>query len=98
MYGTSPGDLVSWASRVLSLAGSSTPRLDAEVLLAFVLSVTRAQLYAHWDQALDPQLIERYVGVVHRREAHEPVAYLIGQRAFYDVELWVDPGSAHSSA
>jgi len=31
------------------------------------------------------------VGLVKRREAHEPIAYLIGQRAFYDVDLWVDP-------
>jgi release factor glutamine methyltransferase len=92
-YGTSPGNLVGWASRVLALAGSSTPRLDAEVLLASVLSVTRAQLYAHWDRVLEPQQIEQYADLIRRRKAREPVAYLIGQRSFYDVELSVDPGA-----
>jgi release factor glutamine methyltransferase len=90
-FGSSRGELLVWASRVLALAGLSTPRLDAEVLLAFVLSTTRARLYARWNQDLELRQIEQYAHLVRRREAHEPVAYLVGQRAFYDVELWVDP-------
>jgi len=88
--GSSPGDLLTWAAKMLSASGSGTARLDAEVLLAFVLSTMRAGLYVCWDQELKPEQIEQYARLVRRRQAREPVAYLVGQRSFYDVDLCVD--------
>lgn len=78
------------AARRLAAAGCDTPRLDAEVLLAYVLGTDRAGLHLHWREPLAPADADRLAGLVARRAAHEPVAYLIGERAFYDVDLYVD--------
>jgi release factor glutamine methyltransferase len=83
-------DAVRWAIPLLVVSGSETPRLDAEVLLGHVLSTSRAGLLAHGDDALSAEQAAQFAQLVRRRVAHEPVAYLVGQRAFYDVELLVD--------
>jgi len=79
-----------WAVPVLASSGSTTPRLDTELLLAHVLSLTRPQLYVRWDDPLGAAAAGRFVALVQRRADHEPVAYLIGRRCFYDVDLYVD--------
>ena len=85
----SVGAAVRWGARALMSGGIETPRLDAEVLLGYVLSVERTQLYVRWDKPLDAQSAQQFVGLVRRRMAREPVAYLIGERAFYDLDLYV---------
>jgi len=85
----SVGDALRWALEVL-VPYSATPRLDAEVILADVLSLRRAQIYVRWDERLGAAAVQRYRSLVQRRAAHEPVAYLVGERAFYDLDLWVD--------
>lgn len=81
---------VQCAAQRLSAAGCETPRLDAEVLLAHVLGVTRAGLHLRWPEPLEPAAAAAFAGLVARRAAHEPVAYLIGERAFYDVDVRVN--------
>lgn len=88
--GMSVADALRWATRALVAGGSATPRLDAEVLLGHLLALGRAQLYVHWDDPLDALSARRYTGLIRRRVAHEPVAYLVGARAFYDLNLMVD--------
>jgi len=83
-------DALRRAAASLAANGNTSPRLDAEVLLAHVLSVRRAQLYLGWNHRLGTAVARRYGGLVRRRVAHEPVAYLVGERAFYDVDLYVD--------
>jgi release factor glutamine methyltransferase len=83
-------DAIRWAVRALTQSGSETPRLDAEVLLAHALELSRPELYARWNNPLERSAGERFTRLVRRRMAHEPVAYLVGRRAFYDVELAVD--------
>ncbi|WP_116091278.1 peptide chain release factor N(5)-glutamine methyltransferase [Sphingomonas crusticola] len=69
-------------------AVSDTPRLDAELLLADALGVSReALLLGAPDTAVPPSFAE----MVARRRAHEPVAYIIGSRAFWTIELAVSP-------
>lgn len=67
---------------------SDTPMLDAELLLAHALGVEREQLL------LKPpnEIPDAFEGLVARRERGEPVAYIIGKRAFWTVELEVAPG------
>ena len=74
----------------LAAAGVDTPRLDAEVLLAHVLGVDRAQLVAHPDRALDPAQARRFMDAARRRREREPVAYITGSRGFRALELAVD--------
>jgi release factor glutamine methyltransferase len=77
------------ATRILS-ATSDTPRLDAELLMAESLGIDRDRLL------LDPPqrrtLPARFADMVERRKQGEPVAYITGRRAFWDIELHVGPG------
>jgi release factor glutamine methyltransferase len=65
-------------------------RLEAEVLLAHVLGLTRAQLYARLDDALNPETTARFHALIARRATHEPLAYLTGHREFYGLDFVVD--------
>ena len=69
---------------------SPTARLDAEVLLAHVLGTTRTHLIASLDEPLAQSAGEHLAELVARRAALEPVAYLIGEREFYGLPLYVD--------
>jgi release factor glutamine methyltransferase len=68
---------------------SETPRLDAELLMAHALGVTREELLLSHTQAEAPTAFE---ALLARRLAHEPVAYILGRRAFWTIELEVGPG------
>ena len=81
--------LAAGAAR-LAAAGVDTPRLDAEVLLAGALGVDRGRLVIDRDVALDGAAAERFEAMLVRRAAREPVAYILGRRAFRRLELVVD--------
>ena len=77
------------ATQILS-ATSDSPRLDAELLMAEALGIDRDRLL------LDPPRVappERFRRMVERRAAGEPVAYITGRRAFWNIELHVGPGA-----
>lgn len=83
---------VTLGAGVSVLAGvSETPRLDAELLLSSVLGVDRARLIIDRDEPVDGPAGERFRELVVRRAAHEPIAYILGRRAFRRLELAVDP-------
>ena len=86
----SVGDSLRAAAARLAAAGVDTPRLDAEILLAAILGVDRSRLVIDRDAGLSPDVAERFEGLVTRREAREPVAYITGRRAFRRLELCVD--------
>lgn len=69
-------------------AGNATPALDAEVLLAHVLSVGRAQLRSHPEKPVHERA-EHYRALIARRAAGEPLAYLTGTREFWSLPLRV---------
>ena len=74
------------------LGGSSqTPRLDAELLLAEVLGCRRERLILDRDQVLERAHADRFAALLARRQAHEPIAYLLGRRDFRHLTLAVDP-------
>jgi release factor glutamine methyltransferase len=73
--------------------GSRSPRLDAELLLCEVLGVRRETLFADPARHLAPDEERRFEDYVCRREAHEPIAYIRGRRAFRTIELQVNPST-----
>lgn len=75
---------------MLSASASQTPRLDAEVLMAFVLGWGRAHLYGHWDEPLDEIAERHYQQLVRRRVAGEPIAYIRGYKEFLGLQFLVD--------
>lgn len=70
---------------------SDSASLDAQALLAWTLGADRAYLLAHGDAALTDEQAARFAALVARRAAGEPVAYILGRRAFYDREFIVTP-------
>lgn len=83
--------LLNEASRYLSRKGVTTPRLDAEVLLAHALECRRIDLYLRHDQPLDPSELDGFRELLRRRGRREPVAYLTGTKEFWSLPLRVTP-------
>lgn len=75
----------------VALASVASARLDAEVLLAQVLNCDRALLRAWPERELSAAHQAQYAALMQRRVAGEPVAYLIGRREFWSLELCVTP-------
>ncbi|WP_243041888.1 peptide chain release factor N(5)-glutamine methyltransferase [Dyella sedimenti] len=68
-------------------------RLEAELLLVHVLGKPRSWLIAHADDALDDAQAAAFDALVRRRRDGEPVAYLVGHRGFWSLELEVTPAT-----
>ncbi len=80
------------ARRRLEAAGVLEPRLEAEVMLTDVLGVPRHRIYAYQDDAIPADAVGTLEKVVERRLGREPLAYILGHREFYGVDLTVGPG------
>jgi len=85
------GDALAAASERLQRSGSETARLDAEVLLAYVLGIERSGLAAHPEAVLSTSQIDDFEGCLRRRASGEPVAYIRGMKEFYGAAMTVDP-------
>ena len=84
-------ELVSVGIARLRAAGSETPRLDAELLLAHVLGTDRTTIVAHPEAPVGNGSALQYHEVVGRREAGEPVAYIHGTKEFHGLAFGTDP-------
>lgn len=74
---------------LLREAGSRVDPADAALLLAHALGRPHSWLYAHGDDDMDPAAVQRFAGLLDRRAAGEPVAYLVGSRGFWRFDLAV---------
>jgi release factor glutamine methyltransferase len=84
-------DALEGAITAIAAAGCETPRLDAEVLLAHVLGVSRARLLSDRDLAVAGPAVRAYQDAVRRRAVlREPVAYIVGHKGFRRLEIAVD--------
>lgn len=71
------------------LDGGESPRLDAEVLLAGARRCPRAALFRDRDEAPAPEVTELYLRWIAERARGFPVAYLVGRREFWSLDLEV---------
>lgn len=85
------GYLISEGTQRLQEAGVDTPRLDAEILLADVLGVSRAYLFAHPEKEVTERARQEWHQRLERRRAREPLAYILGRAEFYGLEFTVTP-------
>jgi release factor glutamine methyltransferase len=93
MVGATPptiADLLSKSAAWLRDKGCTSPRLDAELLLAEVLGMSRVDLYVKFDQPLIPSEIDNYREFIRRRAEGEPVAYILGRAYFHNLEIKVN--------
>ncbi len=83
-------DALAMAAAELARAGVDTPRLDAELLLGSVLGVGRERLVIDASATLGTEPRQRFLGLIARRAAREPVAYILGHKGFRRITLSVD--------
>jgi release factor glutamine methyltransferase len=84
------GQILRRATDHLAAKGVDTPRLDAELLLAHALGLSRLQLYTEHDRPLTDAERSAARELVRRRAAREPVAYILGEWGFRRLTLRVD--------
>jgi release factor glutamine methyltransferase len=86
------GDLLEWTAKHLAQKDIDTARLDAEVLLAYVVGCKRIDLYGmRYAEIASPDIRQKYRELIRRRLEGCPVAYLVGRKEFYGLELKVGP-------
>lgn len=89
--------LLALFTKRLTAAAVDSPRLSAEVLLAFAMNMERSALVKecieHPDRELDPALRATAESLVRRREKGEPVAYITGRKEFYGRDFTVTPAT-----
>src|SRR5437868_14403239 len=86
------GALLDWTAKHLAQKGSESPRLDAEVLLAHAVGCKRIDLYGlRFGEAAGPEVRQTYKDLIRKRVEGCPVAYLVGKKEFYNLELQVTP-------
>ena len=83
--------ILQWTQQYFTGKGLENPRLDAEVLLCDVLGCRRIDLFMRLQQELLPEELKKYRSYVLRRAAWEPLAYIIGRKAFLQWEFKVTP-------
>ena len=83
--------LIKWATGYFTAHGIDSPRATAEILLATLLNLKRIDLYLRYDQPLSNSELSEFKLLIKRRINREPVAYIIGKKEFWSLELEVTP-------
>ncbi len=82
--------LLNWAAPYLKKNGSTSPRLDAELLLAKVLKCQRLELYLRFDKPLAQDELADFKKLILIRREGVPVAYLLGTKEFWSLYFKVN--------
>jgi release factor glutamine methyltransferase len=70
---------------------SDTAHLDAEVLLSYVIHKNKSYLYAHSEDEITADQYKYYQELIKRRQKKEPIAYIVGHKEFWSLDLIVTP-------
>ncbi|MEM6687919.1 MAG: peptide chain release factor N(5)-glutamine methyltransferase [Planctomycetota bacterium] len=82
--------LLEWTTDFFKRKGSSSPRLDAEVLLAHARNCERIELYTAFNEEPTEEQRVAFREMIRRRGEGVPVAQLVGHKEFYSLSLRVD--------
>jgi len=85
------GEVLRLSTGYLQSHGSTTPRLDAELLMGHALGLSRIELYTQHDRPLSEPELATCRALLERRGRREPVAYILGRWGFHGLDLGVDP-------
>lgn len=69
-----------------------TPRLDAEIILSFVLHLSRLKVMTEGDKTLETEEYQRYKTLIEDRAKGMPTAYILGRKEFMGLNFIVRPG------
>jgi release factor glutamine methyltransferase len=81
--------LIKWATAYFKSHDIEGPRTSAEILLAHILGVKPIDLYLRYDQPLHGDELSAFKVLLKRRIDREPVAYIVGQKGFWSIDLAV---------
>lgn len=83
--------LLKWTTAYFKSHHIEQPRAAAEILLAHTLGIGRVDLYVQYDRPLESHELEVFKRFIQRRIQREPVAYIVGKKAFWSMDLKVTP-------
>ena len=83
--------LLNWTTSYFKSHQVDSPRATAEILLAHTLDVERIDLYLRYDQPLCRNELTLFKDLLKRRVNREPVAYIVGHKEFWALDLKVTP-------
>ncbi|MCG8563947.1 MAG: peptide chain release factor N(5)-glutamine methyltransferase [Desulfobacterales bacterium] len=84
--------LLTWTESYFKEHGVDSPRLTAEILLGHCLGIQRLDLYLQHDRPLEKEELAGFKSLIQRRRQGEPVAYITGEKGFYELDFAVKPG------
>ena len=83
--------LLQWTTGYFLTHHIDSPRVTAEILLSHALNLRRIDLYLQYDQPLSKPELASFKLLIQRRINREPVAYITGKKAFWSLDLDVNP-------
>ena len=83
-------EVIQQTHRVLEESGIPDARLEAEVMVMSLMRMPRQDIYAHQEAEVGAQQKQELAGIVARRLKREPLAYILGYREFYGINLLVN--------
>jgi len=84
-------NLLHSATQCLIDAGIDTPLLDSQLLMSRVLCCSRLDIITHPERILSDSEISDYLSLVEKRASRYPLAYILGRKEFYGIEIEVSP-------
>ena len=84
-------ELLQWSTNTLKEHQIENPRLNAELLLAYSLNVSREELYVRLHQELKEGEKGALEKLIQRRISGEPLQYILGHQEFWSINFKVDP-------
>ena len=85
--------ILNWTKQYFAEKGVEDPRSDAEVLLCAVLKCERLTLYVDFERPLTEEELALMRKYVQRRAQHEPLNYILGEKAFMRNVFKVTPAT-----
>ncbi len=82
--------LIRWATSYLKSYDIDSPRATGEILLAHALQLNRIDLYLKHDQPLVADELQTFKTLIKRRVRREPVAYILGIKEFWALDMEVN--------
>jgi release factor glutamine methyltransferase len=84
------GEAITKTTAFFREKGLENPRLEADLILAHVLDLSRVKLYTDWERPLETAELEASRDLISRRLQGWPLAYLTGRRSFLSWEFFVN--------
>ena len=83
-------DIINKTTDYLKQKGIENARLNAELLIGFVLKLNRVELYLNFEKPFHSTEVEELKPLIKRRAAREPLQYILGETEFFSLKFKVN--------